>query len=180
MTQIDLDHLDFLDVSGEYDPAVGNIFGDAWRATKKIIKSPVTKVIVGATAVVFPPVGVPATAALIVADRVVRATDSKDPKKAAAAKATIKATATLAAKGDTHAQAAMKSFDVAKSLQGVVKDPTVLAKMVTPVAKANASAAGTAAAAAAKARAAAPKAVAKNAAPAGWTRSTEGSYKRAS
>lgn len=165
MTQIDLEALDLLDVSGEYDPVIGNFLSDAWHATKSIIKSPVTKVIVGGVAVVFPPVGVPATAALIVADRVVRASESKDAKVRDAAKKQIAATAALAAKGNTHAQAAMKSFDVAKTLTQHVTDPTVLAKMLTPVGAAD------------KARGKAPP---KKAAPAGWTRSTEGSYKRAS
>jgi len=51
---------------------IGDFFSSVGKAAGAIIKSPITKTIAGAAAIVFPPVGVPASAALVVADRAVR------------------------------------------------------------------------------------------------------------
>lgn len=166
--ELDLEELDGMNV--------GNFLDDAWHATKSVIKSPITKAVAGGVAIVFPPVGVPAAAALVVADRVVRASDSKDPKIAAKAKATIKNTLTLAEQGNTHAAAAAKVFDIAKAH----------APSSAALSAAGKSAAAAAAAAGARGSAAKHKARSKGhpivapATPAGWVRALEGAYQRAS
>ncbi len=192
MSQFDLESLPpGASVEGWLDdmqPEVGGWLGDAWKGVKKVVKSPITKVIVGGVAIVFPPVGVPAAAALVAADQVVRASESSDPKVAAKAKATIAATTKLANAGDAHAQAALKIMVVAKSGKGIVSTmpgsmlpskttaKTLPKPMAAPVARA-APKPFNAAAAAASAGAARSAALSKAA---GWIRSTEGQYKRAS
>ena len=55
----------------------GNVsfLNDIAKIGKAVLKSPVTKVVAGGVAVVFPPVGVPALAGIAVAEKVVDATD---------------------------------------------------------------------------------------------------------
>lgn len=174
MTQLDLEVFD--------DMVIGNFFSDAWKATKSVIKSNITKAVVGGVAIVFPPVGVPAAAALVAADQVVRASESKDPKVRAKAKAAIAATGKLAKQGNTHAQAALKAMIVARAARHRAKvearsggsAATAAARMVPkPMTaaqrKAMAAGAGRAMAASMAARSLP-----------GWQRSGEGQYKRAS
>lgn len=193
MTQLDLELFD--------DMVIGNIFSDAWKATKSVIKSPITKAIVGGVAVVFPPVGLPAAAALVTADQVVRASESKDPKVRAKAKAMIAATGKLAKAGNTHAQAALKTMVVAKAARyaapgsagpSAARISTASRTMTDAQKKAAAAAAGRAMAASMAARsssinktvaakaAAGSKVAQADIARAGWLRSAEGQYKRAS
>lgn len=198
MTQIDLDEYVLFAIEGDY--AVGSWLDDAWKSVKKVVKSPITKAIVGGVAIVFPPVGVPAAAALVAADITVRATESKDPKVRAEAKKLIDNTAKLAKEGDPGAQAAIKILTVVAdmrkkakaiaaaggtpryNLYGGVVDvgPAKKKPAAKPAAKVSPAAAASAAAAT-RATSAGAAARAKIAAvPAGWIRSAEGMYKRAS
>lgn len=70
---------------------------------KKIIQSPVTRVVAGGVALVFPPAGVPLAAAVETANLVLAKLDEADDARKAAQKA-IDATVDLAKKGDKGAQ----------------------------------------------------------------------------
>lgn len=56
---------------------------------KKLVKSPIVKTIVGGAAIVFPPIGVPAAAALAAANAVAAAVDHKAPGVRAAAQKVV-------------------------------------------------------------------------------------------
>jgi|GEM_PF-2958510 len=114
---------DEMDDSFLDDASVEGFFDDVWKGTKAVIKSKVTKVAVGGLAIAFPAVGVPAAAALVAADRVVRESEKGNPK----AKKLIVNTANLANKGDRHAQAAMKILTIAKESRKMA-DPQSIAK----------------------------------------------------
>lgn len=75
-----------------------------------IAKSPIVKATVAGAAIVFPPVGVPAAAALAVATGVIAATKSKNPAQKAAATQVVKNTAVQAKAGDKGAQVALATM----------------------------------------------------------------------
>lgn len=58
-------------ISGAFK-SIGKAAKGAWKGAKGVIKSPITKAIVGATAVAFPAVGIPAAAGLAAAETAVR------------------------------------------------------------------------------------------------------------
>lgn len=66
---------------------------DAWKGVKKVVRSPVTKVVAGGVAVVFPAVGVPAVAGLAIASKTI---DNVDPERHAKTKAAAVKHATAA------------------------------------------------------------------------------------
>jgi hypothetical protein len=82
-------------LGGDDDALISGFFDDVVSSVAKvgagIIKSPITKVVAGATAVVFPPVGIPATAALVVADQAIRVAEGMKgtPKQQAVMKKAI-------------------------------------------------------------------------------------------
>jgi hypothetical protein len=104
---------------GDFLKSVGNV-------AKDVIKSPVTKAVAGGVALAFPPVGVPATAALVAADRVVRSTESATESIREAGKQVVKNTIDEAKKGDEDAKRALEVVKVAKK----TRDERV--KRVTP------------------------------------------------
>lgn len=79
---------------------------------KSVVRSPITKAVLGGTAIVFPAVGVPALAAATIADKAI-ATAEKGDAAAKKVKAAIKHTKQLASSGDPGAKRAMASFRVA-------------------------------------------------------------------
>lgn len=84
---------------------------------KAIIKSPVLKATVAGLAVAYPPVGVPAAAALVAANAVIKHTASKDkPKRKLALKLTVN-TAKAAKKGDEDAKRGLQVLLVAKRMR---------------------------------------------------------------
>ncbi len=202
--QYDLSELP-LGMGAGYDQViVGGFFDDVWKVTKKVIKSPITKAVVGGVAVVFPPVGVPATAALLAADITVRATEkpnvkaalkmaaekgadyaltqTKDPeaRKAIQTAKMVSNTALAAKKGDKHAQATMKILAVAEKARKEIRRHTpdvshAIARTVVATHMDPRAMAGQAAGRAA--RAAASRARGRATAP-GWVRQKEGSIKR--
>lgn len=87
---------------------IGKAAKSVGKVAKAVVKSPITKVVAGGVAVVFPPVGISAMAALTVADKVVTAAEqTKDVAKRAAALRTIVATKKEAQKGDVGAKRAL-------------------------------------------------------------------------
>ncbi len=101
------------------EPEMGALFGiklPKIRITAKgmlklatnLAKSPVTKAVAGGAAFVFPPVGVPLAAGVVVADRLARNVKSPNPKRRAAAKAVVVRTAQLAKAGDQSAVRGLK------------------------------------------------------------------------
>lgn len=96
-------------LSGLFD-SIAKVAGGAIKGVVsqagKIIKSPITKVVGGAAALVIPPIGLPASAALVVADRAMRTIQGarKNPKAAAVVKQAMATTVKLAAKGDPDAR----------------------------------------------------------------------------
>lgn len=78
-----------------------------WGSFKKIVKSPVTKAAAGGLAVVFPPVGLPAAAAVATADTVIRVAEKGTPKQKKAARKLIAGTKRAAARGDDGASRAL-------------------------------------------------------------------------
>ncbi len=81
---------------------------------KQLAKSPVVKSVVGGAAIVFPPLGVPAAAALATAAAVANAVDSKLPQARAAAQKVIENTARLAQSGDKGAEIALSQIATQK------------------------------------------------------------------
>jgi hypothetical protein len=81
---------------------------------KTLAKSPVVKAVVGGAAIVFPPIGVPAAAALATAAAVANAIDSKVPAARAAAQKVIENTARLAQSGDKGAEIALSQIATQK------------------------------------------------------------------
>ena len=74
---------------------------------KDLVKSPIVKTVVGGAAIVFPPIGVPAAAALATAAAVAKGVDSPIFKVADAARKVVQNTARLAQGGDSGAQKAL-------------------------------------------------------------------------
>lgn len=81
---------------------------------KQLVKSPVIKAVAGGAAVVFPPIGVPAAAALATAAAVANAVDSKVPAARAAAQRVVENTARLAQSGDKGAELALSAIATQK------------------------------------------------------------------
>lgn len=110
---------------------VGGFFDDAWDSVKKagkaigkigkaIIKSPITKVIGVGLSFIVPPAGAAMTAAVIAADKVIRALESKDPKKRAKAEQLIKNTNKAAKRGSPGADAGLRALTIAKRRRKVM------------------------------------------------------------
>ncbi len=90
--------------------AAKSIVGQVKQTTnlaKDLVKSPIVKTVVGGAAIVFPPVGVPAAAALATAAAVAKGVDSPILKVADAARRVVQNTAQLAQRGDSGAQKAL-------------------------------------------------------------------------
>lgn len=106
---------------------------------KTLVNSPIVKATVAGAAIVFPPVGVPAAAAMAVATGIVAATKSKNPAQKAAATQVVKNTAAQAKAGDKNAQVALATMSnvalAAKARAAAMKPAPVAAKpaIQTPV-----------------------------------------------
>lgn len=104
---------------------------------KALVNSKLVKATVAGAAIVFPPVGVPAAAAMAVATGVVAATKSKNPQQRAAAVKSVKATAALADKGDKPAQVALATMSnvalAAKARAAAAKKPAPKPAIKAPV-----------------------------------------------
>jgi hypothetical protein len=109
---------------------VGGFFEDAWDTVKKagkalgkigkaIIKSPITKVIGVGLSFIVPPAGAAMTAAVIAADKVIRALESKDPKKRKAAEKIVANTQKASKRGSPGANAGIRALAIAKRLRKV-------------------------------------------------------------
>jgi len=85
-----------------------SIFSKAWKsirkAAKAVVRSPVVKFAAVGLTIVAPPAGAGAMAGLAVADKVIKATESKDPKRRAEAKKVIANTVKVAKAGNVHAR----------------------------------------------------------------------------
>jgi hypothetical protein len=102
-------------------PEIGGFsFKKLWKgvrkATRSILKSKITKGVVGGLAIVYPPVGVPAAAALATANVAIKATESSNPKVRKEAKQTLINTAVAAKRGDPGAIRAHKVLEIAYAL----------------------------------------------------------------
>ena len=86
----------------------------ALPVAKQLAKSPVVKAVVGGAAIVFPPVGVPAAAALAAVSAVANAVDSKAPGVREAALKVVQNTTKLARQGDKGAQIALSAIATQK------------------------------------------------------------------
>jgi hypothetical protein len=112
----------------------------AWRDTaKKVVHSGVTKSVVGGVAIAFPPVGVPAAAGLVIADKALQVAEGIQgtPAQQEAMKRTITNTVAAAAKGDQDADRAVHAMALARHLRAVKasKEPSgarVSAPLVHP------------------------------------------------
>lgn len=92
---------------------------------KDLVKSPIIKSVVGGAAIVFPPLGVPAAAALATAAAVAKGVDSPIFKVAESARKIVANTAALAQGGDAGAQKAL-------SLIATNKQALVAQKLTRP------------------------------------------------
>ncbi len=107
---------------------IGKAAKSVGKVAKSVIKSPITKVVAGGVAVVFPPVGISAMAAISVADKVVTAAEqTKDVAKKAAALRTIVSTKKAAKSGDVGAKRALLVMRKVKAAP-----PATRAKIKTP------------------------------------------------
>lgn len=104
---------------GDFGDWVSGAVKSIGRVAKKVIKSKLTKAVVGGVAIVFPPVGVPAAAALVAADRIVRTAEGSKgtPKQRAAVHRAIKRTVIEAKAGDPDAERAIEFMALAKRLR---------------------------------------------------------------
>ncbi len=95
----------------------GNVFDDAWKATKTVVRSPVTKAAAGGLAIAFPAVGVPLATGLVAADRVIAATEGKKgaKAKAVATRAVIR-TAAASKAGDQDARRGLELLAQVKGM----------------------------------------------------------------
>lgn len=95
----------------------GKFLGKVKINAKAVIKSPVLKATVAGLAVAYPPVGVPASAALVAANAVIRNSESKEPaKRKLAVKLTVN-TAKAAKRGDKDAKRGLKVLLIAKRMR---------------------------------------------------------------
>jgi len=112
------DQLSDDDLMGADDELQG-FFDDIARAAGSVLKSPITKMVAGAAAFVIPPIGVPAAAALMVADRAVRTAEGfrgKGKAKKIAHNA-IAHTVKLAKQGDPDAKRAAEFMKAAQRVR---------------------------------------------------------------
>lgn len=93
---------------------LGKVAKAAASATKSVVKSPITKSVVGVTAVVYPPVGVPAAAAVAVADKTITELE----KGNATAKKAVVNTTIAAQKGDGGARRMLQTMALVKRARG--------------------------------------------------------------
>lgn len=91
-----------------------NVAKAALPVAKELVKSPVVKAVVGGAAIVFPPVGVPAAAALAAAAAVAKAVDSPAPGVRQAALKIVQNTTQLARQGDKGAEIALAQITTQK------------------------------------------------------------------
>lgn len=96
------------------------------KAASSVIKSPITKIVAGAAAFVIPPIGVPAAAALIVADRAVRVAEGfhGNAKKKKIVTAAIAHTVKLAKAGDPDAKRAAEFMKAAQRVRAATAKRT--------------------------------------------------------
>lgn len=104
---------------------------------KKLVKSPLVKTVVGGAAVIFPPIGVPAAAALATASAIANAVDSKIPGVKAAAEKVVANTASVIAAGKKappNSQAAKdaKGAEIALAQITQAKKAQTLTRISTP------------------------------------------------
>jgi hypothetical protein len=124
MTQVDLEQLNFQSVGFDGRKIViggWGVLGDVWNGVKTVVNSPVTKAVAGGIALVIPPVGVPAAAALATATIAIKATESPVTKVSVEGIKVLLNTAEQAKKGDPQAQVAMKAMAVAKAAADATK-----------------------------------------------------------
>lgn len=95
------------------------------NVAKQLVKSPVVRTVAAGAAIVFPPVGVPAAAALATVAAVAGAIDSKVPAARAAALKVVENTTKLARAGDKGAQIALS--EIATQKKALTAD-----KLLTP------------------------------------------------
>lgn len=121
--------------------SVAKVAKPALPLVKTLVKSPIVKATVAGAAIVFPPVGVPAAAALAVATGVVAATKSSNPQQKAAATQVVRNTAVQAKAGDKGAQvalAAMSNVALAAKARAAAKPPVMAPRPIAaPVRVAN-------------------------------------------
>jgi len=103
------------EVSGIFD-SIAKPFKAVGKIAKKVIRSPVLKATAMGAAFVFPPIGVPAAAAVVAADKVVGALD-KGGRKAAAARKLLKPTLSAAKSGDKDAARGARALTLAARLR---------------------------------------------------------------
>lgn len=96
------------------------------KAVKSVVRSKLLKYVAGAAAIIYPPVGIPAAAALAASNKVLDAAEKGNKN----AKKLIKNTLTLAKKGDKEAQRGVKLLKV--TLKGR-RDPVMKAKLLAIV-----------------------------------------------
>jgi hypothetical protein len=91
-----------------------NVAKAALPVAKQLVKSPLVKTVVGGAAIVFPPIGVPAAAALATAAAIAAAVDSKAPGVRQAALQIVQNTTKLARSGDKGAEIALSQITTQK------------------------------------------------------------------
>lgn len=104
---------------------------------KTLVKSPIVKTIVGGAAVIFPPIGVPAAAALATASAIAKAVDSKMPGVRAAAQQVVGNTFKVIAAGKkakpgTKAAQDAKGAEIALAQIAQAKKAQTLTKAAKP------------------------------------------------
>lgn len=114
-----------------------NVVKAAVPVAKQLVKSPVVKTVVGGAALVFPPAGVPAAAALATANAVANAVDSKAPGVRAAAEKIVANTAKLIATGknappNSKAAQDAKGAEIALAQIAQAKKAQMLTRISTP------------------------------------------------
>lgn len=94
------------------------------RGLSSVARHPLTKVVAGGVAFAFPPVGVPLVAGVAVADQLVTAAQSANPKRKAAASKIVKRTVAAAKAGDKDAGRAARILSaVARKKKAVRGQP---------------------------------------------------------
>jgi len=122
MDEID-DELDIvqgaIEESADEGDALGGFFSKLWKNTKKVVKSGMVKKIAGATAIIYPPVGIPLAAGLAVADKVVAVEEGTrgTKKQQKQVQKAMKHTAALARRGHRGAKRTMALVRTAREVQ---------------------------------------------------------------
>lgn len=104
---------------------------------KQLVKSPIVKTVAGGAAIVFPPVGVPAAAALATASAIAKAVDSKAPGVRAAAEKVLANTMKVIEGGkgappNSKAAQDAKGAEVAMAQIAQAKKAQMLTRISTP------------------------------------------------